>query len=300
MRPGNLRVPGRFPRIGPEPPRDFRDLPSFPIMTNYLPTVLRSVALLATAATLLAQDADTAAAPAVPRRDPVIKLGTGFDYSRGKYGFTQATEVTSVPVNLSYDLGRWAFKANLPYMTIKGPASVVAGPTPVAGPGRPTTQSQSGMGDPTISTTFHARPVPGEWNIDLTGRMKIAAADDEKGLGTGENDYYLQFDSYRTYGTFTPFISAGYRFLGSNPTYQLKDGPYASIGGSFRVGTGTIVGAAFDWRSKIIDSAPDGTDMIGFFATDLAPRWNLLGYVLIGFNEASPDFGVGSAITYKF
>jgi hypothetical protein len=269
-------------------------------MTHHLATVLRSAVLLTLATGLAAQEADSTSVPTSTRPASVIKLGTGFDYSRGKYGFTQATEVLSVPLNLSLDQGRWAFKANVPFITIKGPASVVAGPTPVAAPGRPTTQYQSGLGDPTISATFHARPVPGEWNIDLTGRMKIAAASESKGLGTGENDYYAQFDSYKSFGTFTPFISAGYRFLGSSAAYQLKDGPYASVGGSVRLGSGTILGAAFDWRSKIIEGAPDGTDSIAFFATDLSPQWNLLGYVLVGFNEASPDFGVGSAATYKF
>ena len=52
----------------------------------------------------------------------VIKLGAGFDYSRGDYGFTEDTIVTLVPLNLSVDKDRWAFKATVPFITIEGPA----------------------------------------------------------------------------------------------------------------------------------------------------------------------------------
>lgn len=264
-------------------------------MNKHLSTAFLSLTLLVAATHAVAQSTDI-----VSTKPAVIKLGSGFDYSRGKYGFTQATEVLSIPVNASYEQDRWAFRASVPFITIKGPASVVAGQAPVAAPGRPVTQSESGLGDPTLSATFHAHPVPGEWNVDLTGRVKFGTADEAKGLGTGENDFYAQIDSYRTFGDITPFLSAGYRFLGSSTVYPLKDGLYASVGCSYRVVGTTVVGAAFDWRSKIIEGAKNGTDSIAFISTDLSAKWNFLGYVLVGFNDASPDFGIGSAATYKF
>jgi hypothetical protein len=256
--------------------------------------------LLATFALSLpsTQAAETTDAPVT--NPAVIKLGSGFDYSRGRYGFTQVTEVFSVPLNLSYDQDRWTFRASIPYITIKGPASVIAGEVPMAAPGRPLTKYQNGLGDPVFSATFHAHPVAGEWNVDLTERAKLGTADTAKGLGTGENDYYTQIDFYRTYGSFTPFGTVGYRVLGSNAMFPLKDGLYASLGGSYRVGSGTIVGGAFDWRSKIIESAQDGTDGLVFVSTDLNARWNLLGYALVGFNSASPDVGFGGSATFKF
>ena len=241
--------------------------------------------------------------PVEPVTPAVIKLGVGADYSSGDYGFTQSTEVLSVPVNLSYDQDRWGFKATIPYITIKGPASVVTG-TGGGGasgaPARPTSQTESGLGDVMVSATYHARPVPGELNIDLTGRVKFGTADESKGLGSSETDYYAQVDLYQNFGTITPFGSFGYRMLGSNATFPLKDGFYASAGAAFRVSSKTVVGAAYDWRSRIIDGAVNGTDAIAFISTNPNERWNFLGYVLKGFNDASPDYGVGGAATYKF
>jgi hypothetical protein len=240
--------------------------------------------------------------PTEPVNPSVIKLGSGFDYSTGDYGFTQSTEVFSVPVNLSLDKDRWAFKASLPYITIKGPASVVTGVGGAASgaPPRPTSQTEAGVGDVMVSATYHARPVPGELNIDFTGRVKIGTADEDKGLGTGETDYYAQIDLYQNLGVITPFGSVGYRVLGRNATFPLKDGFYATAGAAFRLTDKTVVGAAYDWRSRIIDGAENGTDALAFVSTNPNDRWNILGYVLTGFNDASPDYGVGGALTYKF
>ena len=151
-----------------------------------------------------------------------------------------------------------------------------------------------------LSATYHARPVPGELNVDFTGRVKFGTADEDKGLGTGETDYYGQIDLYQNFGTITPFGTVGYRVLGTNATFQLKDGMYASAGAAFRVSTKTVVGAAYDWRSRIIEGAQNGTDAIAFVSTSPNDRWNVLGYLLTGFNDASPDYGVGGLATYKF
>lgn len=261
--------------------------------------LLTAVALLALPFAARAQDSNPPAPPPTPA---TIKLGIGYDYSRGDYGLAQDTEVTFVPVHLSYDVGRWAFKTSIPHITIEGPATVVAGGTGSGGgaPTRPTTTSESGLGDITMSATYHARPVPGELNIDLTGRVKFGTADKDKGLGTGEADYYVQVDMYQNFGAITPFANFGYRFLGTSPAFQLEDGFYATAGAAYRLTSSTIIGAAYDWRSRIIDGAEHGTDALGFVSYTPNENWNILGYVLIGFNDASPELGLGTLLSYKF
>ncbi|HWA85612.1 MAG TPA: hypothetical protein VG710_05270 [Opitutus sp.] len=242
-----------------------------------------------------------------PPPAPALKLGTGFDYSSGDYGFNQNTEVFSVPVNLAYEERSWAIRATLPFLTIKGPATIVAGSateSPATGsagaPGRPVSSSQSGLGDLLVSGTYHVNPVPGELNFDVTGRLKFPTADKDKGLGTGETDFYAQADLYQSFGAITPFASVGYRFLGSNATYPLKDGLYASAGVSFRTSPTSVIGGALDWRTKIIAGAQDATDALVFLSTNPNDRWNLLGYLLVGFNNAAPNYGLGALATYKF
>lgn len=233
---------------------------------------------------------------------PTTKLGVGFDYSRGSYGFTTDTEVWSAPLTVSHETHDWAFRASVPWITIEGPASVAGDVGPAVGvPGRPTSQSESGLGDTVLGLTWHSNPdAVDEWKVDLTGRVKLPTADEDKGLGSGETDYYAQIDLYRTYGKITPFGNVGYRFMGKSPAYPLKDGWYASAGVIGRTGAATSVGVAYDWRSRLIDGGPDGSNATVLLIHDVSNSWNIVLYALKGFGDGSPDVGFGGQVGYKF
>jgi len=295
--PGRVLVAGHSSTTLPRLRQPLVFLHSTPNMKTVTSVALCSAALFVTS---IGYSSDVANTNTSPAPEPAIKVGTGFDFSSGSYGLSQRTDVLSVPVNLSVEQERWIVRATFPYISIKGPATVIAGVEPVAVPQRPVNRQESGFGDATLSGTFHANPTPGELNVDLTGRVKFGTADKDKGLGTGETDFYAQADFYKAIGNVIPFVTMGYRFLGSNATYPLKDGYYFSAGSSFRVSPTVVVGAAYDWRSRIVAGAANGSDALVFASANVTPQWNLLGYLLGGFNNASPDYGVGGAITYKF
>lgn len=226
-----------------------------------------------------------------------LAVGTGFDYSRGDYGFAEETEVFSVPFNVSYDTPRWLLRATVPWLTIRGPAAVIGGTT--GGPGRPDAGVSRGIGDTYLSATRRFASERG-WEMDVSGRAKLPTADEARGLGTGEVDYYAQADVRRTFGAVTPFASGGYRILGDNARYQLRDGVYASGGAYFRTSDATVVGASLDWRERLEPGAEHATEMTAFVSRDLGDRWQLVAYGLKGFTSASPDVGVGAHLNYRF
>jgi hypothetical protein len=169
-----------------------------------------------------------------------------------------------------------------------------------AAPARPTRSSKSGIGDVIGSATFHANPSADQLNVDFTGRVKFGTADDAKGLGTGETDFYTQTDLYQRFGNITPFTTLGYRFLGKTSLYQLKDGPYAAIGSVFRASDWTSVGLSLDWRSRIVPGGDHAFESTLFVVHNPTTRWNLVGYVLKGYTDASPDIGLGGLVNYRF
>ncbi|HEX2853871.1 MAG TPA: hypothetical protein VHO24_11580 [Opitutaceae bacterium] len=230
-----------------------------------------------------------------------VKIGVGMDYSKGDYGFAGDTEVYSSSLHLVYESPQWLLRAVVPYVTVKGPAVVIAGSGPVfAAPARPSRSYQRGLGDVTTSASYHLMPSTDGLNVDLTGRVKFPTSDEAKGLGTGETDFYAQTDFYRRYGNVTPFGSVGYRFLGSSPLYQLEDGFYATAGSIFRLADPTGLGVSFDWRSKIVPGGEHAFETTVFVTHNPTARWNLMGYVLKGFSDASPDIGVGGMASYRF
>src|SRR5258705_1572146 len=73
--------------------------------------------------------------------DGVFTLGTGFDYTTGKYGTSEKTEILYVPLSGKYETGPWTFRAVVPYIRITGPGNVVgAGADRVTLPGASTTR----------------------------------------------------------------------------------------------------------------------------------------------------------------
>ncbi|HWA27588.1 MAG TPA: hypothetical protein VG734_18170 [Lacunisphaera sp.] len=228
--------------------------------------------------------------------EPVITAATGLDYSRGSYGFPTDTEVTAIPLDLGYEAGPWTWRANLSHLTIKGPAAIVGD----GGVPRPTTGTESGIGDIYLSGTYRAGPVVGGVNLDSTVRVKLPTANEARGLGTGETDYYAQLDAYRTYGRVTPFASGGYRFLGANATYALRDGAYASAGAHFRASPATVLTASYGWGERLLATGSHTEDATVMVTHDVSQRWRVMGYAMTGFTDASPDFGAGARLTCRF
>lgn len=224
------------------------------------------------------------------------RIGTGADYSRGDYGFATDTEVLSVPLQLSYESGSWLFTTSVPWLNIRGPAAI----TGAGGAPRPTSASESGLGDVMAGATYRFGEVIGPVNLAFTGRIKLPTADEDRGLGTGETDFYGQFDFYRTFESATPFVSVGYRALGDSAVYQLQDGLYVSAGSHFRSSASTVWTVAGNWGRRIIAGGDPTADVMVAFNYDWSPQWRFTAYALKGFTDASPDYGTGVAIGRKF
>jgi hypothetical protein len=236
----------------------------------------------------------------------VVEVSSGFDYSRGDYGLTEDTTVWSVPATFRYEQNNWVWRANVAYLTIDGPANVVGatagggGGVPLGGSPGPRTQSESGLGDLSVSLTRQFGELYQGVHLDLTARVKLPTGDEDKGLGTGEVDTYVQADIYRIFENVVPFATVGYRFLGESARYPLEDGLYASAGVAFTVAAPTRVGFSVDWREQIVVGADDATEAVGFVTHRLNEQWNLIGYALKGLTDGSADFGAGGSISYRF
>lgn len=225
-----------------------------------------------------------------------MTAGVGFDFSRGDYGFSTATDFTSVPLNLSWERGNWSWNAAIPYVTLRGPATVVGG----GGTARPSPASVSGLGDILLGGTWRFVTGADRLNAAFTGRVKLPTADDRRGLGTGQADGYGQVDLYETFGHFTPFASLGYRALGHSAAYPLESGAYVGLGSHVRVSPASVLTFSYDWGQRILANGPSTSDALVALTHDFGARWQLVAYGLKGFTDASPDVGGGLSLSRHF
>lgn len=224
-------------------------------------------------------------------------LTTGLDYSSGRYGTSQTTEIWYLPVITRMEWQRWTFKLTLPYVRMTAPTGgVIVGydgnGTPIrAGAGQRVTQS--GMGDVVAAATYSLVERE-DLLLDVTGKIKFGTASESKGLGTGENDFLLGLDAYfPTGGATTPFLSLGGKSPGDPAGQTLKDTWQAGVGLAYKFSPAWSGGAMFDWRSAASASSVPQREFTLYGVYKSANNWKLQGYAYTGFSDASADYGLG-------
>jgi hypothetical protein len=232
--------------------------------------------------------------------DGNFTVKTGFDYTTGKYGTNTTTEITAIPFIGTYETGNWTFKASVPYVRITGSDNVIAGVGAVS----PTTtrvRTDSGLGDLTTAATYSFMVDPkSQFGVDITGKVKWGTASADRGLGTGENDFWILVDPYAKFGNVTYFGGIGYGMLGDSDTLKLKDVVSANAGLSYKLDQQASVGAMLDYRSRSTDTGFAQREITGFYMRKLGGGYKMQAYATKGFADGSPDWGAGLNIAYSY
>lgn len=236
-----------------------------------------------------------------------LSIGTGFNYSSGRYGTATTTNITSIPFLAKYETDLWTYKLTVPYLLVSGGTGVIPGIGNVAnqnpqrrGPSGATAATQ-GLGDVVASATYAAYyDSTSNFELDLTGRVKLGTADRNKGLGTGENDYAAQVDLYKGLGNFTVFGGVGCNVLGSSSYIALNNVFNYTAGSSYKFSDATAVGVTYDARDRVAATAAPISEMTMYVNRTLALNLKAQTYVLKGFESGSPNWGLGATVSATF
>ena len=264
------------------------------------------------ALTLLAAGIGASAHGALGAEPGQFTAGAGFNYSTGEYGTSTTTKITSIPFTGRYEQGPLALKVTVPWIEITGASSVIPGLGTVdnanprgrgraAPAGGSANTTASGLGDIVGSATYNAYyDSASKFGIDATARIKLGTADPDEGLGTGENDYGAQVDVYRTYDRTTLFGGIGYTVLGSSTFIHLNNVLNVNLSASYRLDERDSAGLSFDARERACSSCSPQEELMAFLIRKLDRQWKAQAYVLKGFANGSPDWGIGLSAAYAF
>lgn len=228
-----------------------------------------------------------------------FSLAAGFDYSTGKYGSADTTDILSIPVVGMYSTGLWAFKLTVPYVRISGVGGVLPGGRRMKSPTvtiNTKSTTQSGLGDVTAAASYnlYAGSENG-FRVDLTGKVKFGTAD--TALGTGQNDYAAQADVYQRFDRFTAMGALGYEVLGSPAGVSMNNVAYGILGGYYQVTDQTGGGAEMKMSQKPSAIDAEQRELTVYVSHNTDEGLNIRGYVLKGFADGSPDSGFGVLVS---
>ncbi len=238
-----------------------------------------------------------------PEGDGKWRVGTGFDYSTGDYGDSVDTDIMYVPFNLSYHHDQWVAKLSVPWIQIKGPGSVIgAGDGGVViGGGEDEVNTESGLGDIWASLSYSLQSFPTEWGyLDLIGKVKFPTADEDRGLGTGEMDYTLQVDYFKSLGKFSPMATLAYKIKGDPDDYEIDNVFYLSVGADYRYNKEINFGATLDFQEASSSQSDDALELFAYLGYRFSDSFLVTGYGYTGFTNGSPDIGGGAQLRFTF
>lgn len=229
-----------------------------------------------------------------------FSLGTGFDFSTGKYGAKLATDILYIPVTAKYETDDAFVKLTVPYIAITGPGGVIRGvglvhPANV----RTVRTTNAGLGDVTTSagrTVYSGDAL----SLDLVGNIKFGTADEKKGLGTGKNDYSAEFDGYYSIDRTTLFATAGYKIYGAPAGVTMHNEPYGTIGASQKLSERESVGLMLDVAKSATPTSGDQREVTFYVSKNTSDHTKVQVNFLKGFATGSPNFGIGAMITGYF
>jgi hypothetical protein len=232
--------------------------------------------------------------------DPGFSLTTGLDYSTGKYGGTESTDMLYIPVTGKYEVDKYTLKLTVPYLQVTGPGNVVRDVGQI-GPASTTRTKQSGLGDIVVAGTYdmYGGHANGTF-VDVTAKIKFGTADEAKGLGTGKNDYALQADLYKTFGKNTVFGTLGYKVMGSPPGVTLNNVFYASLGVGHQYSQETSAGLILNLQEKAFPTGFPQQELTAYVSRKLGKTWKAQAYAVKGFSNGSPDWGAGAMFSVAF
>jgi len=255
--------------------------------------------------------------------DSFFIFDAGLQQSTGDYGQQTATTIEIMPLGITYIKNQWSLQLEIAYLRIKGNGTVL----PAAGnvvsnpgldnlppnangpPGNPNNtnntnaelRTSTGIGDTHLGLSYTFMPNRlKDITLSVSSLIKFATADEDKNLGTGENDYYIQLNA--TYGTenIAPFIALGYVVTGDTEIVNYKNVVFASLGLFYPLTPRLRSQIRYDYRDRNTQQSAPFKQLNLSLEWLHSYQWAFNAGALLGLSDGAPDTGLSLGLTRYF
>ena len=239
-----------------------------------------------------------------------LSMGIGFNYATGDYGTGQTTDSVAIPLVVDfYPTKRLNFELVVPYLYQSNSNTIFANGVRFSmartsrrmRPGFNLDQSQSGLGDITLTTGYGllqetaTRPL-----VRALLYLQFPTGDENKGLGTGELAAGPGLSVSKWFQQWNVYGETRYIFQGSNSDIGLKD--YLTLDGEvgYALNRYVLPSIALWYATAPSDDSSDLLEARFKVKYKISDELLAEGYLLKGLSNNSADFGLGASISYSF
>jgi hypothetical protein len=239
----------------------------------------------------------TALAPAAIAGQVSVSVSPA--YAAGDFGQPEDTRIYYLPVQLHYDQGPWSAAVTVAWLSVQGPVALTSGG--VSGAAPVPTERRSGAGDTWIEASYRIRG-GGAWPDRVPYfKVKLATADAERGLGSGEHDYEAGLSlEWALGGGWFPFAAGGYRRVGEPDDTRLRDIAVYEAGLSYHLSGRHTLTAMFAGNQSALPDTARAADLVFAWNRAAAAGPGVQLYVGIGLSDGSPDYSAGVSVESRF
>lgn len=243
-----------------------------------------------------------------------VSLSSGARYLQGDFGTTSMIRIAQFveTAALSYDRLEASISGTylLSETTGTGAASVGGGGLPFfqgegTGGTQTTVERRSGVGDTYANLGLSALSQDEVGlSVQLSGGAKIPTADEDKGLGTGEYDFFGYLTINRRLEDWIFIARGGRIFMGDTETIDFRDSWAAAValGRRFSVGEEAMIELRVWGRGQtaVLKDAPDPVEAA--LTLDYTPNRSISFTVegAAGLTDGAPDYTAGLGLRLSF
>lgn len=233
--------------------------------------------------------------------DGNFALTSGLDYSSGKYGQSETTKISYIPITGKYETEQWTFKLTIPWLEITGPSGVSGDSRIITNQTGNQITTTSGLGDMVANASYSAFQLNAQKiYIDLNAKVKLPTASEAKGLGTGEYDYSFSTDIYKIVNHLTWIGTIGYKKLGDPNGVNLSNVWFGTVGGVYKFNQQNSAGLTVDLREPTSKSSTHLSEYTLFYSHKFNDTYKLQTYLVTGDTQSSVDFGGGAMLSVSW
>lgn len=237
-----------------------------------------------------------------------FSLLTGLEYSEADYGTPDTTNLWTVPISVTYRKSNFSLFASMPLLFAGSEGDIIVSskmskPTKMVLPSMTVSgrNNASGIGDIILSASYYFMPdVRSELSYRVTGGVKVAIADVNKGFGTGEDDIFVEGGAVKNLDEYTLSATLGYEMNGDSPDFDYNNVFYGTVGLTKQLSMNKQVGSYLYFSEALSDAAEAPLELSVFYRQPAAKDRDIYLYFSKGFSDGSPDFALGGNIQFYY
>lgn len=233
---------------------------------------------------------------------------TGLEYQQADYGTTDSTGLWRIPLGVGYRLNSFSFFASMPllfassdgivHVTNKTSSSTSTNLSPTSRSGK---NNVSGIGDVTLSGTFYLTPdFHRAISYHLTAAVKLGTADENQGLGTGENDFFLEGGVQKNIDGFVLAATLGYEISGDAPDFEYENALYGTVSFAIPMSMKRQLGASLFFSQAQLQGTEAPLELTVFYQQAVNKSYSVYYFIANGLSDGSPDYSLGGNVQFYY